>query len=84
MLSLAVPVVIAELGWVTMGIVDTFMVGRLGPEAIGAVGLGSTLFMAVGDLRDGAAARARPARRRRRSAPAASTSATAGSRTAWS
>src|SRR5919112_4204800 len=48
MLTLAGPVVIAELGWVTMGIVDTLMVGRLGPEAIGAVGLGSSLFIGVG------------------------------------
>jgi MATE family multidrug resistance protein len=48
MFMLAAPVVIAELGWITMGMVDTLMVGRLGPEAIGAVGLGSVLFMAVG------------------------------------
>jgi multidrug resistance protein, MATE family len=47
MLLLAVPVVIAELGWVTMGLVDTLMVGGLGPEAIGAVGIGSSLFMGV-------------------------------------
>ena len=47
MLSLAAPVIIAELGWVTMGIVDTLMVGRLGAEAIGAVGLGSSLFIAI-------------------------------------
>ena len=47
MFSLAVPVVLAELGWMTMGMVDTLMVGPLGPEAIGAVGLGSSLFMAV-------------------------------------
>src|SRR3954467_12962621 len=47
MLSLAAPVIIAELGWVTMGIVDTLMVARLGAEAIGAVGLGSSLFIAV-------------------------------------
>src|SRR3954462_15824073 len=47
MLTLAAPVIIAELGWVTMGIVDTLMVGRLGPEAIGAAGLGSSLFIAV-------------------------------------
>ena len=44
MFHLAVPVVLAELGWVAMGIVDTLMVGRLGPEAIGAVGLGSSVF----------------------------------------
>src|SRR5215510_7447212 len=48
MLALAAPVVLAELGWVTMGIVDTLMVGRLGAHAIGAVGLASTLFIAVG------------------------------------
>lgn len=47
MLTLAAPVVIAELGWVTMGIVDTLMVGDLGPEAIGAVGLASAMFIAV-------------------------------------
>ena len=47
MFRLAAPVVLAELGWMTMGLVDTLMVGRLGPEAIGAVGMGSTLFIAV-------------------------------------
>ncbi len=47
MLALAAPVVMAELGWVTMGLVDTLMVGRLGADAIGAVGLGSMLFIAV-------------------------------------
>ncbi|TDI26570.1 MAG: MATE family efflux transporter [Acidobacteria bacterium] len=47
MVRLAVPVVVAELGWIAMGIVDIAMVGRLGPEAIGAVGVGSVLFFAV-------------------------------------
>jgi MATE family multidrug resistance protein len=47
MLALATPVVTAELGWVTMGIVDTVMVGGLGASAIGAVGLASMLFFAV-------------------------------------
>jgi MATE family multidrug resistance protein len=47
MLALAAPVVMAELGWVTMGIVDTIMVGSLGAGAIGAVGLASMLFVAV-------------------------------------
>ena len=47
MFDLAAPVVIAELGWMTMGLVDTLMVGRLGPEAIGAVGVGSALFLGV-------------------------------------
>jgi multidrug resistance protein, MATE family len=45
MLMLAVPVITAEIGWIMMGIVDTIMVGPLGPAAIGAVGVGSTLFM---------------------------------------
>ncbi len=47
MFTLAIPVVLAELGWVTMGLVDTLMVGGLGPEAIGAVGMGTSLFMGV-------------------------------------
>ena len=47
MLRLALPVVFAELGWMTMGMVDALMVGRLGPEAIGAVGLGSAIFMGL-------------------------------------
>lgn len=41
---LAGPVVLAELGWIAMGVVDLVMVGRLGPEAIGAVGIGNILF----------------------------------------
>jgi MATE family multidrug resistance protein len=44
-LRLALPAVAAELGWMAMGAVDTLMVGRLSPEAIGAVGLGSVLFL---------------------------------------
>jgi MATE family multidrug resistance protein len=47
MIALAWPVILSEVGWVTMGIVDTIMVGPLGPAAIGAVGTGSTVFMAV-------------------------------------
>jgi MATE family multidrug resistance protein len=48
MVSLAVPVILAEIGWTTMGLVDTLMVGPLGPAAIGAVGLGSVVFLAIG------------------------------------
>jgi MATE family multidrug resistance protein len=44
-LRLALPAVAAELGWMGMGAVDTLMVGRISPEAIGAVGLGSALFL---------------------------------------
>jgi multidrug resistance protein, MATE family len=48
LLALAGPVVLAEIGWMSMGIVDTLMVSPLGPQAIGAVGLGSSLFLAIG------------------------------------
>jgi MATE family multidrug resistance protein len=47
MLSLAGPVIVAEIGWISMGIVDTIMVGRIGPSAIGAVSIGSVLFFTV-------------------------------------
>jgi MATE family multidrug resistance protein len=43
-LRLAWPVIVAELGWMFMGVVDTLMVGRVAPEAIGAVGLGTILY----------------------------------------
>src|ERR1700689_4235463 len=44
MLRLAMPLVCAELGWMTMGIVDTMMVGR---QANSAVSLGGILYIAV-------------------------------------
>jgi multidrug resistance protein, MATE family len=47
MFRLALPVVIAEMGWMTMGMVDVLMVGRISPEAIGAVGLGSSIFIGL-------------------------------------
>jgi len=47
MLKLAGPLVVAEVGWMGMGIVDTMMVGRVSAEAMGAVSLGSVLFYAV-------------------------------------
>lgn len=47
MLRLAVPVVLAELGWMAMGIVDTIMVGPLGPEAIATSGISNSLQMAI-------------------------------------
>jgi MATE family multidrug resistance protein len=47
LLKLAVPVILAEIGWMVMGIVDTMMVGPLGPAAIGATGLGSGVFTAI-------------------------------------
>ena len=44
LLRLAIPVVLSELGWMAMSIVDTIMVGRLSPAAIGAVGISSAIF----------------------------------------
>jgi multidrug resistance protein, MATE family len=46
LLELAWPLVLAEIGWMAMGIIDTIMVGRLphSAVAIGAVSLGSILF----------------------------------------
>lgn len=48
MLRLALPVVLAEIGWVGMGVVDTMMVGRIDAVSIGAVSLGRVLFIVVG------------------------------------
>ena len=50
MLRLAAPLALTELGWISMGFVDTVMVGRLpnSATAIGAVSLGTTLFYTIG------------------------------------
>jgi MATE family multidrug resistance protein len=48
LLRLAIPVVLSELAWMLMAVVDTIMVGRLSPEAIGAVGLSSSLYYIPG------------------------------------
>jgi MATE family multidrug resistance protein len=44
MVALAVPVVLSELGWMAQGVVDTIMVGKLGPAAIGAVAVGNAVY----------------------------------------
>jgi len=46
-LRLALPLILAEIGWMSMVIVDTMMVGRLpySAEAIGAVSIASSLFI---------------------------------------
>ena len=48
-LRLALPLVLAEIGWMTMGIVDTVMVGHLpdSANAIGAVSISSSIFNVV-------------------------------------
>lgn len=44
MFRLALPLVAAEIGWMTMGVVDTMFVGRVSAEAMGAVSLGTMVF----------------------------------------
>ncbi len=48
MLGIAIPLALAELGWMAMGVVDTIMVGRLpdSATAIGSTSVGSSLFYA--------------------------------------
>ncbi len=41
---LAAPVVFTQVAQISMGFVDTIMVGRLGPESLAGVALGSTVF----------------------------------------
>src|SRR5206468_3013802 len=48
MVRLAAPLVLSEIGWMAMGVVDTMAVGRVSAEAIGAVSLGAMIFYAVG------------------------------------
>src|ERR1051326_4166018 len=49
MLQLALPIVLAELGWMAMSVVDVMVVGRLpeSAQAIGAVSIGSVVFYTV-------------------------------------
>jgi MATE family multidrug resistance protein len=47
MLSLAVPVVTAQVGMMLMGVVDTMVVGRVSAEALAAVALGNVVLMSV-------------------------------------
>ena len=51
-LRLALPLIMAEVGWMSMGVVDTIMVGRLPDSAIaiGATGLGQSLYHVIAIL----------------------------------
>src|SRR4051794_5063819 len=48
-LRLALPLIFAEVGWMSMGVVDTIMVGRMPDSAIaiGATGLGQSLYHVI-------------------------------------
>ena len=47
MMRLAVPLALAELGWMAMGLEDTIMAGRLGAAALGAGSLGAMVFYPI-------------------------------------
>jgi len=45
LLRLAVPIVLGEVGWMSMSFVDLAMIGRVGPTALAAVSVGTALFL---------------------------------------
>lgn len=47
LLKLAGPIALMMVGQATLGLVDTLVVGRLGPLELGAVALGNSLFLVV-------------------------------------
>ncbi|MEO5816977.1 MAG: MATE family efflux transporter [Gemmatimonadaceae bacterium] len=47
MTRLALPVVLAQVGLMAMGVVDTLMVGRVSAEALAAVALGNLYFITI-------------------------------------
>ncbi|HEX4682316.1 MAG TPA: MATE family efflux transporter [Gemmatimonadaceae bacterium] len=53
MIALAVPVVLVQLGFMAMGVVDTLMVGRLSARALAAVAIGNLYFFNVSILGSG-------------------------------
>ena len=53
MVRLAAPLILAEVGWMTMGVVDTMAVGRVSASAIGAVSLGTMIFYTIGIFASG-------------------------------
>jgi MATE family multidrug resistance protein len=50
MLAIAAPVVVVQVGLQAMGFVDTLMVGRLSPDALGGVALGNFYFYNIAIL----------------------------------
>ena len=47
LISLAMPIVIVQVGLMTMGVVDAIMVGRYSAEALAATALGNFYFFVV-------------------------------------
>jgi len=53
MLRLAVPLMVAEMGWMLMNFVDLAMIGRVGPQAIASVSIGSAVFYVFAIVAEG-------------------------------
>jgi multidrug resistance protein, MATE family len=53
LLRLAVPIVLGEVGWMSMNFVDLAMIGRVGATALAAVSLGSALFIFIAIVCEG-------------------------------
>ena len=53
LLRLAVPIVLGEVGWMAMHFVDIAMIGRVTPEALAAVSLGSAIFAVIAIISEG-------------------------------
>lgn len=53
-IHLSVPIIIAQLGLVLMGVVDTIMVGRIGASALAASGVSSSVFFLIAVVGTGA------------------------------
>jgi MATE family multidrug resistance protein len=53
LLRLAVPIVMGEVGWMSMNFVDIAMIGRVGPTALAAVSLGSAVFVVFAIVGEG-------------------------------
>src|SRR5438094_9411054 len=47
LVSLSLPIIAAQAGNQMMGVVDTAMVGRLGPAALAGAGIGNGLYFTV-------------------------------------
>jgi len=46
-LRLSLPLSLGYLGEITIGVTDTIMLGRLGPDALGAAGLASSIYAVI-------------------------------------
>lgn len=53
MLRLALPLIVAEIGWILMNFVDLAMIGRSGATSIAAVSVGNAVFIAFAIIGEG-------------------------------